>query len=1210
MSRLALMGRVGVIVGFFVVWLIPTAWAASSFSIAAFDGLRTFRTDEVPDGGGQSVFIEAARGESESFQVVVTSQSNTTLSDLTVVLSGLPGEVEIYVAGSVLIDRPGRTTDAVSGRYFDLLRPAGWESISSGEYLPYWVDVHVPEEASPGLYEGQVTVSVGTESVSLPVSLRVWDFCLPKRPSLKLAFAFQRNWMEDYYGYVLSQEQIEAAQDVMLAHRLGPLPMWGSAGDDLYEPTRLRYCLEQGMNVFLLPVGGNALAPREQMLRAAGVAADTYLFGYDEITASRPEQIPAMRQAYEAFHTHYPDIQRINTSQRDSRLADFVDIFVVPVRHFDPAMARERETWWYSTGGDRLGEEPDFRIDFPSLVQRGFFLAAWKAGVTGQLYWAVQREWPANRLIENRSHPEEEWRAGYANVNTGAWVQDNGGGNLFYPDGQGSMLPSVRVKRMRDGIEDYEYLAQLRAARVALDRERPAGWQELQRQVRALLDVPDTLIRISSDLHKRGWEVVGEASMCTHTTHPAAVHDGKQALRVLPQLKEISVYQDVPVSDEQSYTISGWIKTDDLSGSARLRAEVLDSTGRSLHTAESGSVSGSSRRFVECTIALPRAPIGSHTLRVSLVAVAADESRDPLQKAFFDAISVTENGEQVVLTNPSFENQRVWFTDDAQTYSAYLRAVAACLEECTRALRQKGPFTDYEASVLSYPWLSDSLEEEAAAFATLARVADALAQQEYGRTEWPAEEFYHLVRYMHEHERAGGPVTERVRLIAENNSSRQLCAFAELLAQIRDGMPSLTQASSFEDAEETAHSWTKWIASAGSIQRAEGVSYTGQASLLIEGMEQGGLHQAFDVQPGLTAAAARYYTPPGSDKGTIHLTLHLKNAQGRNLVSRSSRTHRLSSSAETWSMVALLEEIPAFVANQKVASAEVVVTISGALNTSVYVDDVVVCYSKAAVPASAYEQLIDFAGLRTPSFGIPTIHGMLDAQVTLSIAEAEAIEEVEVLLDDRLVYAGARLPTAGEVMIDTRTLADGSHRLSANIVMAEFGRLTRTHDFATVNFWTLLDPFQPPVENVWFGSFDYSMTSEESSGWEYSIGRADEFWGDDDRKVRTGNTTEYLIWETPLLREFALTMYTRGSDITGIIDISVSFDGLTWGALPYAMEDAGASAHGWHKLQLKGDTLGKEDVALFRLSLRESAVYEEIHLGEVEFHGVRGHDVR
>ena len=98
----------------------------------------------------------------------------------------------------------------------------------------------------------------------------------------------------------------------------------------------------------------------------------------------------------------------------------------------------------------RLGNQPDFRIDFPLLVQR-ISPGGLESRCERPALRAVQREWPANRDIKDKSRPENEWRTGYHTHNTGAWVQDNGGGNLFYPDGQGSMPPLGAVKRMRDG---------------------------------------------------------------------------------------------------------------------------------------------------------------------------------------------------------------------------------------------------------------------------------------------------------------------------------------------------------------------------------------------------------------------------------------------------------------------------------------------------------------------------------------------------------------------------------------------------------------------------------------------------------------------------------------------------------------------------------------------------------------------------------------
>jgi hypothetical protein len=560
-------------------------------------------------------------------------------------------------------------------------------------------------------------------------------------------------------------------------------------------------------------------------------------------------------------------------------------------------------------------------------------------------------------------------------------------------------------------------------------------------------------------------------------------------------------------------------------------------------------------------------------------------------------------------------------------------AKAQTPQQKARARLIQQAFAYCEASVVSYPRQVEPLEEESAALATLAKLEDTLEERVYAAqrryvivrefgahpllrfplekrigdwTGWPVEDFSHLVRYMHERERAGGPVTEQVRLMAKEDSSKQMRAFAELLLQVRDGTPSLTQASSFEDPTQTARRWNKWIVSAGSIQRVEGVSYTGQASLLIEGMERGGPHQTFDVQPGLAAVVVRYYTPSGSEEGTIQLIFHIKNAQGANLASYQSSRINLSSSAGTWSTLGLLEDIPAIVDGQKVARAQVVVTIDSAPDTSVYVDDVVVCYSRTAVPASVYEQLIQFEGLERASQNLAGIvSGMLDAQVTLSLADQETTESVQILLDDQPVYASSGLPTAGEVMIDTRTLPDGRHELTANIVLAQIGPLTKSVGVTTRNFWTLVDPFEPPTEMSWFGSVDRSKTSEESVGWQYSTDQTEEFWGDADRKLRTGNTTEYLIWETPLLCQFSMTLYARTSDISEIIDICVSSDGSTWDSLPYAVKDAGQSVHGWRKLLLEGDASDKKEVAFLRLALRESPAYEEIHLGEARFQGLR-----
>jgi hypothetical protein len=570
--------------------------------------------------------------------------------------------------------------------------------------------------------------------------------------------------------------------------------------------------------------------------------------------------------------------------------------------------------------------------------------------------------------------------------------------------------------------------------------------------------------------------------------------------------------------------------------------------------------------------------------------------------------------------------------DESKRLLASVVAKAKTPEQKARAELIRRSFDYCEASVISYPRQTSPPRDRSAALGMLDNVADTLekrlqaAQRRYELVDefralpllrfpsekrvyhwsgWPVEEFFHLVNYVQAHESGGGPVSDGVKSMA-GSSSPQLRAFADLLLQVFDGTSSLTLASSFEDPIETDRRWSKWIVSTGNIRRVEDEAYRGRASMLIEGMARGGPHQIFDVQPGLVAVSVRYYVPSGSKEGTIQLTLHLKNAQGANLVSYRSSPSQLSSQAGQWAGLGLLEEVPGYVDGQRVARAQVVVTVDGALNTPVYVDEVLVCHSKAAIPVSVYEQFIEFATLEGSHHGIMGMRGMLDARVRLPLVDPEEIESVEIRLDDAPVYNGARLPGAGEVMIDTRSLSDGRHELAARIVVEGIGIVEKSVGFVTRNYWILHDPFEPPKETGWFGTLDRSRTSEQSDGWQYSLERSEEFWGDSDRKVRIGNTTEHLIWETPSLRDYSITLYAKRPDISETIDVAVSFDGGTWESLPYTVTDMGRSSHGWHRLVIEGtiSTWTGESPRLLRVQLRKSEAYEEIHLGEAEFRGL------
>jgi len=673
----------------------------SGLVVTAHSSLQAFRVEDPPRGESSPIRLSAARGETESFQLALENRSPGVVRDIRIVVSGLTGvDARVFATSAVNVAKPGRSSGAPVGHYFDLLRPIGGEVIASGEYRPYWIDLRAASDATPGVRDGQVTVSTSAGSGVLPIRFQVRDFELPVAPTLKLAFAFTQRWMEAYYGRTLTREQIRAAQDMMLEHHLGPVPMWGSGAELFGDESRLKECLAGGMNVILVTCGGRtdeeidrslaALETKIALLKRSGALGRTYFFGYDEVTVNNPALIPAMRKAYQRFHERHPEIPRINTSQPDPRIKDVVDIFVVPTSLFILPMAQGKEVWWYSVGADNLASEPDFRIDFPPVAHRGFFMADWKAGVKGHLYWAVQREWPDNKEIRDKSRPENEWRPGYHNSISKVWTQANGGGNLFYPDEAGGMLATPRVKRIRDGIEDYEYLAQLRA----MAQRKAGGDEKLLGIARELLNVPDDLVRLSAGW-REGWHVaeMGEAA-CSATVHPAAIHGGKQALRMLPTPEGVHVWQEVPAIAGKTGVFSGWIKTDDLAGQARLFAEYRDAGGRVLKSLQSRPATGSQKGFVRRQVTLTEAPRSARTLRVGLSAEVESTSEDqgsPLRKAFFDDLSLQMGEDEVPLVNSGFETERLHLNLDPAALLAYRERVAECLEQCIRVAGTGGP---------------------------------------------------------------------------------------------------------------------------------------------------------------------------------------------------------------------------------------------------------------------------------------------------------------------------------------------------------------------------------------------------------------------------------------------------------------------------------------------------------------------------------------
>lgn len=157
----------------------------------------------------------------------------------------------------------------------------------------------------------------------------------------------------------------------------------------------------------------------------------------------------AIRLAFRPSHDNNPiALAEISFNPADQ----WLDSFSEPAQ-FAPRML------WLHLQEDRF---PSMQIDAPAVEPRLAPWVCWGHGFSGILGGALN-SWP-REWTDVAPSPPDDWT--YADAQ-----------NLSYP-GPGGIMPSARLMRLRDGLEDYEYLVLLRKAVMqgAIDDPRLTAW--------------------------------------------------------------------------------------------------------------------------------------------------------------------------------------------------------------------------------------------------------------------------------------------------------------------------------------------------------------------------------------------------------------------------------------------------------------------------------------------------------------------------------------------------------------------------------------------------------------------------------------------------------------------------------------------------------------------------------------------------------------
>jgi len=485
----------------------PVIWTTSSL-------VRTGVSD--PAGSGTQAVLSAARGEYESFQIAIQAPTGG-LGNVNASVSALTGpggaviaqsnislfrEHYVYVSQSSP-DWGGSNRPLGAGWYPDGLIPFNDPStgqpirgaqieavpfdLGAAQNQPLWVDIFVPRDASPGQYTGTFTVTSNQGSASGSIVLTVWNFTLPQQPSLKSAFPL-------YAGQSL------AAEKELLRNRISPIHTDPAVQSDLIN--------NYGLNVVGLAYYSGATYGNCSMSDPPSVADLTALAAQQQpslmklvYSADETNYCPSLDPAIKAWarNLHAAGLKNLVTAIPNADLFDdgsgsgasAVDIWTMIPLGYDispalnaAALQRGNELWSYNA----LVQDdysPKWEIDFAPInyrIQPGFISQS--LNITGLLYWKVDN-WSADPWNQVN--------------NTGAYSAGNypGEGMLVYPGYQAGIdgvAPSMRLKWLRDGIEDYEYVQILKLAGHASDALGLAAsvgpdWRNWTRDVDKLLSV-------------------------------------------------------------------------------------------------------------------------------------------------------------------------------------------------------------------------------------------------------------------------------------------------------------------------------------------------------------------------------------------------------------------------------------------------------------------------------------------------------------------------------------------------------------------------------------------------------------------------------------------------------------------------------------------------------------------------------------------------
>ncbi len=469
--------------------------------------------------------ISAARNEYEGFNIITLGNptksakiDKVSVSDLisTNGASRIPAKnITFGYLKCVTSEKPDIPIDFIGAFPDVIMNGKSAYSTAKGDFTTVFVKVYTGK-AQAGKYRGTVTLSGGGHTEKVTVNLRVYDFTLPEKGSLRTAFSFFEKFYKQWYDLKeIPAEKKMYIYNFLLSYRLAPNNIYTKEAE--YPNLEYLEQIRNRTNFFTIRGCGNSKPVSPAILekqvadcgktiakiKQAGLQNDMYYYSYDEIIGHlSPDKLAAAGQINSALQKAYPDLRMMQTSFPDPRIEKLFNVWVPIFSSFasqsklkilNRLKKQGHEIWWYSAD-EPCHPYPNFFLDYPVFDCRIISTLSYMYKVKGVLYWCINREWLTNLKIR-KQWPDAEWKPHIFHISRGTRKAKNGMGNLLYPGPDGTLLPSPRLENLRDGLEDYEYLKVLENAIERLNKSAIKEKDVLLKEANGLLHIPGNVAK-------------------------------------------------------------------------------------------------------------------------------------------------------------------------------------------------------------------------------------------------------------------------------------------------------------------------------------------------------------------------------------------------------------------------------------------------------------------------------------------------------------------------------------------------------------------------------------------------------------------------------------------------------------------------------------------------------------------------------------------